>query len=78
METGFELMAAGAVPALGSAFPTGVVTWEDAAALAVWFVFVALIGTLLGILRERTTPHVHPSEDVHSDHPADGHLPHAA
>jgi hypothetical protein len=79
MNTGYDVTAMTAVPDLGPALPTGVVSWGDAGGIAVWFVFAALVGTLLGILRERTSPHG-PSEVAHTHHhhAVDRHLPHAA
>jgi len=83
MTTGLETTAIGAAPSFAAALPTGIVSWEDAGGVAVWFVLAALVGTLLGILRERTSPRVQTSdvqtsEAVHADPAADGHLPHAA
>ena len=34
--------------------PGGIVGWADTGALLVWFVLVAFVGSLFGILRERT------------------------
>lgn len=35
------------------AMPTGIVDWSDSGALFVWFLLMALVGSILGLLHER-------------------------
>jgi hypothetical protein len=37
------------------AFPTGLLNWSDMGSVVVWFVLIAFVGSMLGILRERTS-----------------------
>ena len=43
-----------------SVLPAGIVGWSDMGALVVWFVVVAFIGSLFGILRNRTEKKLRP------------------
>jgi hypothetical protein len=57
------MMAFGSVDPLsvyngtGMAFPSGLVQWSDVGGVLVWFVLIAFIGSMLGILREQTLGH---------------------
>jgi hypothetical protein len=60
----------------GMALPTGIVHWSDIGGVLVWFVFAAFIGSMLGILRERTSGHR--AAEGNRAHLADARLRHAA
>ena len=51
---GFTEVVGMAVPPVGSAMPTGILSWDDAGAMVVVFALAAFVGTLLSLLRKGT------------------------
>jgi hypothetical protein len=43
--------------ATSMAFPSGIVQWSDVGGVLVWFVLIAFLGSMLGMLRQQTSGH---------------------